>query len=504
MPRPSQRPHQHRTPTPLATLLVAWAVSLVVGLPAALAQQPQRSAPSSVVMGERPMVLAEVGLEADIPRDASWFRADRGDTPTVEVSSTYGSWFLIVQAPERVAPELVGGGRGGGGVDALVDAVLERLLRSYGVRGADGESYESSARVLLRERGLTVGGRPASRFFVSIPAQTEADRERVRMYTLVDVGQGRVVSFDLHCERDAEREARVAYLAILGSVRFSANAALAADRAVAIETGQALLSSLTAGDYAQAIARLDGRWDRLAMPAPTDLESDEVELGYRRIRAWEGSRGEVDPERSPEDWNERDHQRGLLVRLDGRLLDRGRGGAADTIIDTRVVCFMTPDRAQEAWTITTAVRRGERPPVVSREFGERDGEDMVVARRGVRSMTMRPVVPPKGYLNQLELYLLPQLLAAHGAPAEYAFYTYAGGEQGVRLRRFTLDRERGAAAWRLTTTLGDDPSTVSVLEADGTLIASDRPDGSRWTPTTRERLLDLWRRKGLPTSTPDR
>lgn len=484
------------TKTPAIVPFAAAALSLGAVLGAADAARAQGSGASSVVMAEEPLALAPVGLEVQIPEESNGFRADRGDVPTLEISPMLGHWFMMIQAPQQQAIDVQTQVGGKLPVDHLTDRILENLLGSYRDDRAGTEAIESRARVLLRETGLVVAGRPASRFYVAYP---EDDRERIRMYTLVDAGAGQMVRFDLFCEPEDEREARLAYLSVLASAQFSGNTKVAAARAFAIETTEAMLETLTATDYERALAQVNDRWDRLSEPAGTGLTMDDTERGYRWIRAWKGQRGEIDPERSQESWSEEDHAEGYLVRLDGRMIQRWRRDQW-TLIDTRIICFMTPDRLHEAWTASTTFRQGDQPPVVNTEFGVRDGKVMNIARRGSTSNTLKPAVPPRGYLNQVEFYLLPQLLIGRGAEAAYGVYAYAGGDTNVRYRQFELEAKQGRASWQLSTELGDEAKSISLFDAKGDFLGSERGDDSRWTHTTRADLLDLWRRKGLPTS----
>lgn len=473
-------------------------VALVMGL--ATPAFALQAGPSSVIMANEPVALDPVGLEFQIPQDAAAFRADRGDIPTIEIGPTIGQWFMVIQAPQqRTTRPGEGPGRGGGGlrVDDLTERVLDNLLGSYRVDQAGTEAIESRARVLLRETGLTVAGRPASRFYVAFP---DADKERIRMYTLVDAGAGQMVSFDLMCDPADEREARVAYLAVLRSARFSGNSEVAMGRAVALETTEALLSTLTEADYMRALEQINNRWDRLSVASGTGLVMDDTERGYRRILGWKGKRGQINPERSEASWSDDEHEEGYLVQMDGRMIERTLGGSWN-LIDTRIICFMSLDRKTEAWTASTTFRQGDQKPIVNTEFGVRVGEDMSVARRGITSNTLKPVVPPRGYVNQVEFYLLPQLLVGNGAKASYGVYAYASGDTSVRYRQFDLGQAQGAAEWELRTELGEEASSISLYDEGGRFLGSDRGDGSRWTPSTQPDLLDLWQRKGLPTAT---
>lgn len=489
-------------PTILSIFAVFWLASPILA----------QAGPSSVVMAQEPVVLPAVGLEVQIPIDASGYQNDLGDVPTLEISPTLGHWHLVIQAPQRRtttaidSQSLVGGDLP---VDSLTDRVLDNLLGSYRVDRASTQAIESRARVLLREKGLVVGGRPASRFFVAFPERTvertgertiERTVERIRMYTLVDAGAGQMVSFDLMCDPDDEREARLAYLAILRSAQFSSNTEIAIERAVAIEVSQAFFENLARSDYQKAIEQANAQWARLSVPAQTGATIDDTERGYRLVRAWEGQRGEIDPERPRTAWNEDDRREGYLVQIDGRMIERAPGRAQWSTIDTRIIAFMSHDRRHEAWTTNTTFRMGDQQPIVNTEFGIRTGQEMHVSRRGVTSNTFQPVVPARGYVSQVEFYLLPQLLVGHRAETTYGVYALTSGDESIRYRRFDLARGEGQAAWRLTADLGEDVRSVSLFDASGRFLGSDRGDGSTWKPTTQADLLALWQRKGLPTS----
>jgi len=501
-------------PTRLLGIVPAVRLALPLALVLALSKPglAQARGPSSVRMAEEPLALAPVGLEVQIPAEAGGFRNDRGDIPTIEISPMLGHWFMMIQAPQRQA---TGGQAQVGGnqpVDDLTDRILENLLGSYRKDRTGTEAIESRATVLLREKRLTVAGRPASRFYVEFPeairrtedgAQKPAETEktRFRIYTLVDAGAGQMVSFDLMCDLEFKNEAKLAYLAVLETAQFSGNTEVAAARALAVETTEALFGTLTPAAYERAIEEISGRWDRLSVPAGTGMVMDDTERGYRHLRAWKGRRGEIDPNRREESWTEDDLREGYIIRLDGRMIERQPGGQW-RLTDTRIICFMTPDRRHEAWTATTTFRQGELKPVVYTEFGVRDGQDMTIARRGATSSTFQPAVPPRGYVSQAEFYLLPQLLVGHEAETTYGVYAYTSGDTNVRYRQFELGSSSGRAAWKLTTDLGDEARSISLYDADGAFLGSERGDESRWTPSTQPDLLDLWQRKGLPTRAP--
>jgi hypothetical protein len=243
------------------------------------------------------------------------------------------------------------------------------------------------------------------------------------------------------------------YETVVGSARAADISAADFDRGAAIEFGVSALNALTADHFDAVIAANKERWERLYVPGPSGAAADDTEVGYRRIAAWKGQRGEIDPERDKSRWTVEERQEGYVLSVEYRYLDpKGR-----TITDSRGIFYMTPDRKEEAWQITMTVRderSGRKSTFV--EIGARSGASMTVKTTGGgENVGSVPTVPSMGYVSQFESLLLPQLIARSGmGPGEYAFYAYNSVAGSVSLRTDTA-AQTPTGAWKFTVRQGN-------------------------------------------------
>ncbi|MEM7627874.1 MAG: hypothetical protein AAF356_00475 [Planctomycetota bacterium] len=343
----------------------------------------------------------------------------------------------------------------------------------------------AGGRVLARPASLTIAGQPAQRFYI----RTATERPDVIGYTVLVPEPGRVLTFELVTPVPRFEAARELYEASLATAVLRDSEAVATRRAAAVRAGERFLESLTPEDYRQAINAYTERWERLYLPSDSGTET---ERGYRRIRAWEGAKGELQPDKPEANYNADDATRGWLLRVDARLLDDGY------IVDTEAIYFLSPDRDTEAWTVRMAIKRDG---ATSRwtEIGARSGRSITVQTEDPAGGTRiaRPTIDGAAYLSTLETYLLPPRLASLGAPTDYAFISYQTQSGQARLRTDTLAPAN--QGWTLTTTLSDnDAAQVARLDQRGTPRRTTLPNASVWEPTEFDQLLRLWRTKGLP------
>jgi hypothetical protein len=118
---------------------------------------------------------------------------------------------------------------------------------------------------------------------------------------------------------------------------------------------------------------------------------------------------------------------------------------------------------------------------------------------------MQPLVPGDGYINQVEMFLLPQLLVRARITGELGFYSYQSGFENIQLRRDTVTQPADRpGAWQISTRVSEDRDPyTSLFNERGDLIQTALPhdvqgDIPAWTPVTLQRLVELWQAKGLP------
>ena len=291
-------------------------------------------------------------------------------------------------------------------------------------------------------------------------------------------------------------EARQIFEIMLASIEIADIDSVDQRRGNAIDAGVSVLGSLGRADYDAILSDIPEQFERIYRPAPGGAEQDEVEVGYRRIRAWIGPQTDIttrepDPDRSPSESD------GYLLRIDGLVfLDDGQRA------DSRSIYYLSRDRTKEAWTVEMAVRdtRGSKPEIWT-EIGARSGKSMTVqiSSGGKASHTARPLIEGAGYVSRLESYLLPQLLIRAEKPGEYAFYAYDQTAEANRIRFVSLDRpEDRPGTWLVTTRRLNEQTDAATYNQFGRLIRSESSDGLIKRPIEFRRLYQLWDSKDLP------
>lgn len=475
-----------------SALILAAAAGLLA-LPTHLAAQTQPNSKAAnaaaVQLADEPFRLDSVGLSMHLPLGALAQTTRIGEQSTVQITPPDSSWLITIQTPQSKDKEMT--------VSGVADTVMRQLLGSYGVLDPDNTKILSTeAKVLAHEKNLTINDQTAERFYIEAPANGN-NPPVIRGYTVFRTAPGRFVAFDLVVPKPEFAKARRAYETSIATATFVDPADLAAARGAAIEAGAAIFARLATADYEAVIDAHKERWYRLYRPAPTGADADAEEIAYRRVRAWKGFRGELDLSKDRSGWKAADHQQGYLVRIDSRYIFQGQ------VVDSVGIYFLSPDRNEEAWTLKMGVR-GPRGSAVetTTETGARSGSSMTISTAGTGrpGEIVKPVVPPHGYISQLESFLLPQLLIHAGVAADYGFYAYQSAHGNVRIRRDSLIQagDKGGV-WQIRSKADEDRAPqVSTYNERGELIRAQLPDGSAWEPIEFDRLVSLWRSKGMP------
>lgn len=494
------------------TRLIAAALAAGLAAPTAPAQDRRTPPGGPAVLlefAETPMRIDSVGLTMLLPTGAGVQSQRLGTHTTVRVAPAPPdeTWILNVDTPQSSNLDLTPA--------RVAEEVLNQILESVGVplqkpdagKGFETKSVESAGVVLERNDAVTIPGSrtSGSRFYVKLP-RGAGEAPAIRGYTVFQIGPGRFVTFDLLTTEPQFARTRRIYELTVATAKFEDASTVTATRGAAVEAGVAVLSGLTPADLEQIIKNRPETWYRVYREAATKASADANELGYQRVRAWMGQRGELDSTRERSRWQAADRQAGVLVQIEGRSIREPRmvdGKRVFTVIDTRGTYFMTPDRTEEAWAIQMAIRDpGKRTPETWLETGARSSGSMSVTVSGAARVgeSARPFVPDHGYANQVESLLLPQILIRSAKAGEYGLYTYQSEFGNVRLRRDVLERPAdGSEMWRVTTRMHEDAEPrVSLYRDSGELISSRLPDGTILEPTTFERLMNLWKSKGLP------
>jgi hypothetical protein len=359
----------------------------------------------------------------------------------------------------------------------------------------------SGARLIQRDKAKMVGGYAADHAYVMIP-RSGTEEVTIRGATLIKTGPGRFILLELYTTGSNYKKAREMYEVMLATAKIDDPTEAAERRAASIGMGERIMARLTESDYRELFSNMPERWERLYKEAPTGASSDEEEIGYRRIRARLGHRGDMSPEKPRDLWNADENAEGYLVQIDARLLDLGG------VIDTRATYFLSPDFNEETWIVNMAIRHGPdeygTPGKTSRwqEVGARRGQDMSVriVPESSASTKIRPQIGDQGYISMVQSFVLPQLLVRAGIVGDFAFYSYQTTSGTVRLRTDSLDQsDSGRKLWTLTTHLNADAEPqVTTITPEGEVLRTTFADGRKWETVPLDQLVRIWKSKGLP------
>jgi hypothetical protein len=482
--------------------------------PADSPQQPKSTAesvtlaPGMVELSEDVFRLDAAGLAMHLPVGAIAQVSAAASEASAKITPPKGDQTWIIEIQTKRTRDL------NQKPESVCRGILQQLLASVGVvdrskTDRDGNVIEK----LVSTKGTVVEPvknvilkaerpefeRPAARFYVKLP-RGEHEESLIRGITVFQTGPGEFVLFDLKTLEPDLAKARPLYEGTLASARFSDVTMVLTNRGAAVETGADFIGKLTDADYDAAIDLLKDQWFRLARPDAGGGDNNAQEIAYRRIRAKRGARGEIDPSSHAEKWSQEEREQGIIVRIDARYLQD------TTVIDWVGIYWVSKDFKQEAWSLQQAIREpGKKAPTVVTETGAREGDQMGVSLSGNAQETRRikPDVPKVGYISQAQSFLLPTLLVLKQTPGQYGFYVYQSQTEtgSITLRRDSLKSEEGLErTWTLTTQQVEDrPAQVSTYKDSGVLIQTIfAAEKMNWTPTTLQRLAELWKQKNLP------
>ncbi|MEM7623874.1 MAG: hypothetical protein AAF235_11810, partial [Planctomycetota bacterium] len=306
--------------------------------------------------------------------------------------------------------------------------------------------------------------------------------------------------------------------------------------AKALRAGSDFLINSDPIELGLVVAGIGERLDRIYTDDPSGDKGRDVEIGFRRVRAWSGQRGELE-NRPRSEWQREDESFGTMLVIEARFF------LADGVSDSRAQFFISDDRRREFWTSSTALRLksadGDRArPIVWREYGTRNFSNMTIViepadARAVAAAeelaasspmgmlapaasqrVVRPFVRLEGYASRLEMEIMPFLLAASSVTADdFAFAAFDASLEEVALHGVRIsapepaqEDARGTQAATATPALvvtilkpGGEAERVE-LDAEQRLIRRTLPGQRVIEPIAPAELRRIYQRKGLPIS----
>jgi len=448
-------------------------------------QVGQPSGPSGVKLQTAPTRVDALELSFFLPEGAVAETTSYGANASVGIELPQGLGLLIVQGRRSTDADLT--------VAGLVDSTIQQFesLGSF-VRETPGGRVFERTRLEKRE-SVRLAGLVGERFYMRLPA-TDIKPEELLGVTVFRTEPGRFIIVELRAPSGRAEESRQMYEIVVATMDVVDRDALSARRGAALERTRSVLTSLTPEEINTLATSQAERWERLFTPARSGDDMDASEHGYRRVLVSKGFRGEVSgkPERN---WRDAERTPGLIVRLDAMALE------TDLRIDTRAVYFVSEDLREEAWTVRMALRQGQ-VITESSVTGARSGTSMTVQleQNNMAPTVTRPMIQGEGYVPQAITHLMSTLLARRAVPGEFASYAYNPGTNTISMRWDTVEQPADRPGLWIVRSRPDDntPATSHVFNAQGRLMRSELHNGRLWEPIERDRLISLWRRKGLP------
>lgn len=452
------------------------------------ARQPERApaARSSlgVALQSVPTRIDALDLTFFLPEDAVAETTSFGVNATMGVELPDGLGVLVIKGQRSTNPDLT--------VELVTDSMIEQLYLSRGKQDQASGRFQTSA-TLIDRTTLRLAGLSGERFYIRVPG-ADGSPEVFRGVTVFRTEPGRFLVFDLMTEATNFETARRTYETVVGTIEVADRDALAARRAAAIDNLQSVLATLTPDELRLLAEKNPERWERLYTPARSGDEMDATEHGYRRVRVRPGVRGEVSgtPERN---WTAADRASGLIVQLDAMALE------SRLRVDTRAVYFVSDDFKQEAWTVNMALRQ-EGVTTESSVSGARSGTSMTIQLKQDKAAptVTRPVIQGEGYVSQALTYLIAPMLVSRAKAGEFAAYAYNPATNIISLRWDTVEQPADKPGLWVVRSRADDntPATTHTFNGQGRLMRSELHNGRIWEPIELDRLVNLWKRKGMP------
>jgi hypothetical protein len=475
-----------------STISALLLLSLAAGVAPAQPKKDVQPAPPATVYNPAPVELSldpwkldSVGLTMYLPVDTIAQASSLASTASVQITPKDTTWLINIQTPRTINTDTTPAEICDGVVTERFKAVGEVYIKPEDDSGRRGELVGMIGKLIEPRKTIRINGFDTERVYFSVPGNTPKAPDVVHGLTVFRTAPGQFVIFELVTTAPVFEKARSVYEATVATATFEDPTKILLTRAAGIAAGRRVLEAMTPADL-RALLSGPERWERCYRPASSGADSDAKELGYRRIITRVGRPGELGMGNGPE---------GYIVQMDARMLENG------LTVDSSAAYFVSMDFETEFWTIRNAIRR-ERKVETLTERGARMGMSMVVQLEGsgLPKQEVRPVFQSDGYISRAMATILPQILVKSKVAADFGFYGYQSDEMTVCYRRESLEQPVDRPGlWKLTTRLSEKkPPMVSYFNGKGELMRTEMPDGSVWEPITKDKLVQLWKSKGLP------
>ncbi|MCX5691252.1 MAG: hypothetical protein NTV94_15940 [Planctomycetota bacterium] len=457
---------------------------------------PTERGTTTVEFAEMPLRLASVGLSVSCPLGVTSQTDSAGRDSKIIMAPEDLSWTLQIKTPRTTDVDAT--------CETVADSTLQSLYESFGIdKHAAAEAMAAGKLVREPRAGerLTVAGYDCARWTIELPS-LEGRTPQTRVFASIRCSPGQFIVFDMLTTPPNFKKAKAMMETIIATIKIEDPAKIAADRSAAVNAGLKLFESVGTDTLREIVAAHPERWERRYMPNADGSDANSREIAYRRVKFLWGPRSLLESSSGSASKASGNRVEGFIVQIDARILAKD-----GSVTDSRSAYFMSPDRDEETWVVTNALRTGKKneKPSVANETGGRNGQSMIVRTEstGTSPKSTKPAFQGEGYISGVETHLLPYLLMKSGVEAEHGFYSWNSNEGKVVLRRDLLqaiETGNGEKGWKISTQSVEGRKPMEAFfDASGTTLRIEMSDSSIWEPTTYEQLKRIWESKGLPT-----
>jgi len=442
-----------------------------------------------IEMSQKPLNLPGLGIEIVLPIGSTSKQQRLNREMYADVIGADNNWRLTITSQTSSNTTM-------GAKDAL-EQILKNLQKSFSVTKINNpdEMIGTFARELATIEPIAFSGGQAFRFFLLQPSARDNVPDTVRGVAVIKTGPGQMLVWDMTAPEANYAIAKQALDATLSAIQATGKPLGAMEREIALKTGHRLLRDIPEQRMRDIFNAYGQRWYRLYRE---DAAGNQTEIGYRRIKAWAGTRADLGGLKA----SDFKAEPGYLVEIEARMLDEDGVGTDQLIYDTKGTYFVSEDFKTETWNLMVVVKQGRQSTTFS-EVGAREGfKELLVTTSDPagQSDTNIHSIKETGYLPLATSLILPTLLAETKALGDVAFYTYRSDASAVTFRHDSIRHDPDyEGRWIHRSSVShDSPQITKFVEADGTIIREELPGGRRWVATTIKDLERIWRTNNLP------
>lgn len=447
--------------------------------------------PSSDLLSEQTSDLEALGVTLRVPKRAIVERLAGGASYRIDDSNEPPRF--LVRAQRMVA-------------SASTSSPEEQFAQHQRFLVEKGQEF-----TILRDVDLSFDASPAKLAYLSVPLGEGVTA--VTGWLLIQTGPNTFIAFSIITSGVDFAEAEALLAASFSTISLRGLEATAAKQATKLERTQKFLASLTPQKL-RSVADEQPRWFRLYRPG-SGRDGSDLEVGFLRIRSFEGERGEVSTSSTASSLTQ--PEKGLMVEVIAKLLVDGN---AAHMVDVQSRCWQSWDRQTESWS-TVSTERAAKQTVTWGQTGWRS-RPMSTNEQGsiltvINSQPSKAVnneellrsrqpaeweVPEVGYINQAEMILLGSLLPRDASlDGDFAFYCYDSrtNKLSQRTDRWTRDADGSGRHTLISRPSADGAEMKQLFGANGERLRRIDADGLVTELIEHQDLLRLWKSKGIPT-----